>query len=388
MHMLCWLLESKERKWAKAAAKETNGQGNHKTVCKCLQTEITYDHLWSFMIIFIHFLFFELQHFCVWDEKTIDVTSGAVLFDFSPLFKNSSASGSNVGTWTGAREVLALSENSDRLSQISIRSSDLFFFATLGVGVTLRSKAFAAWRGYIQEQKRQLHQEEFKRNSLWWLFYLFHLVTFFWILLDSFDLCEFLKKSFYFLEFGGDPKKVRCRPRSSKLHCKISGNPSDWSFWCANPKTSGDHWDHRKQEIVWELAIYGLWQSMAVYDVYGRSKDSSHILLQISTFCIFSTFLPVDFDIFDLPWPSFSNPSIWLWHLWLPGELVSILCTSYVVWLCVYSTFVCFVHGWRSKGNRFTDVYRCLQFTVWLYFGANGMCVCVFHDSVALRRLA
>jgi hypothetical protein len=128
MHMLCWLLESKERKWAKAAAKETNGQGNHKTVCKCLQTEITYDHLWSFMIIFIHFLFFELQHFCVWDEKTIDVTSGAVLFDFSPLFKNSSASGSNVGTWTGAREVLALSENSDRLSQISIRSSDLFFF--------------------------------------------------------------------------------------------------------------------------------------------------------------------------------------------------------------------------------------------------------------------
>ena len=89
-----------------------------------------------------------------------------MLFEFSPLFKNSSASGSNVETWTGAREVLALSENSDRLSQISIRSSDLFFFATLGVGVTLRSKAFAAWRGYIQEQKRQLHQEEFKRNSL------------------------------------------------------------------------------------------------------------------------------------------------------------------------------------------------------------------------------
>ena len=135
------------------------------------------------------------------------------------------------------------------------------------------------------------------------------------------------------------------------------------------------------------MRVGNLW-SMAVYDVYGRSKDSSHILLQISTFCIFSTFLPVDFDIFDLPWPSFSNPSIWLWHLWLPGELVSILCTSYVVWLCVYSTFVCFVHGWRSKGNRFTDVYRCLQFTVWLYFGANGMCVCVFHDSVALRRLA
>ena len=63
-----------------------------------------------------------------------------MLFEFSPLFKNSSASGSNVETWTGAREVLALSENSDRLSQISIRSSDLFFFATLGVGVTLRSK--------------------------------------------------------------------------------------------------------------------------------------------------------------------------------------------------------------------------------------------------------
>ena len=97
-------------------------------VCKQRSLMITYDHLWSFMIIFIHFLFFELQHFCVWDEKTIDVTSGAVLFDFSPLFKNSSASGSNVGTWTGAREVLALSENSDRLSQISIRSSDLFFF--------------------------------------------------------------------------------------------------------------------------------------------------------------------------------------------------------------------------------------------------------------------
>ena len=136
-------------------------------------------------------------------------------------------------------------------------------------------------------------------NSLWWLVYFvsfIYLDLLSYFLLDSFDLCESVCHSTDFLEVGGDPERVsRCRPRSSKLHCMISGNPSNCSFWCANPKTSRDEQKANRKQTESERLSMECALSMAM--VAPETKVAHTFTICVA--CFYSSIL------FRLPSPIF-----------------------------------------------------------------------------------
>ena len=277
--------------------------------------------------------------------------------------------------------VTGLVRSQSDLNQISIRSQSdlpicLQFFATLGV-VTLRSKAFAAWRGYIQEhkrQKRQLHQEEFKRNSLWWLFYILLLISLSYFLLDFFGffwpLWIFVKvilSHFTFWKLEAILKRSDVAPGAANCTARSPWIQATGAFGVRTPRhpeTTETYWDHRKQEIVWDC---GLWWSMAIYGLW-QSMMSMVAAKTPHTFCI------CRFRHFAF----FRHFCLSIWHFRLTLAYLAFLLQSFDLilaslaptrWTCVhsvhvvrclivcfFSTFVCFVHGWRSKGNRFTDL--------------------------------
>ena len=150
-------------------------------------------------------------------------------------------------------------------------------------------------------------------------------------------------------------KRSDVAPGAANCTARSPGIQATGAFGVRTPRHP-ETTETTESKILYEIVVYGNLWSMAVYDVYGRSKDSSHILLQISTFCIFSTFS----TCLGLPSP------ILRFDFGIFGYQVNLcpFCARRTLFDCVFFSDSRVFRAWVKEQRK--QVYRCLQmFTVY-----------------------